>query len=115
LIRVAVVAAIVTAGALAPTKHLDHNVGPFEESILLSELLQKVHVYCDVHAGSELDRTIHLPPGMITKRELLRQIEKQTGWKFHIGYCGNSVTILGGACQIVFHLERGDRTEPDGP
>lgn len=106
LVWLGMVAAIVGGAAAAPTKWEDRNhIGPFPNPEMsigeLSGILRRD--YRPMHfPDSRLSDRIRLPKRRMSFREFGQELERQTGLKLGVGYCGNDRSILWGGYPMGF-------------
>ena len=101
--RILTVLAIVAAAVYAPYKYEDMKVETSNADYLtggkIALLKFNDHVSFTFPSGIKKEQ-LNLPNGTKSIRELISIIEESTGLQANIGYCGNMVTILGGAFPI---------------
>ena len=93
----------------APYKYLHQIVGPFPAPIAPPELCERlkqqgVYLAFDLY-GPQGQRqrpsfSLLLPARSISLRELIAEVERQSGLQHHVGYCANGVSLIQGAAPI---------------
>jgi hypothetical protein len=102
IVRAVTMMLIMVAAAYAPFKWEDQRVGPFAPEMTTLGQLEAAHRYplwIRVPPGHTND-AVSLPTTPVRLRYLLSVMEKQTGLRARIGYCGNGVSLLRGAHPI---------------
>jgi hypothetical protein len=102
VVRAATIGGVLAIASVAPVKYLDQRVGPFPaKAITLGQLSPMLPPTTRLSIPEPYsDRTVVLPPTRLRLSEFIDVIERQTGLRHHIGYCGNSMSILWGGHPI---------------
>jgi hypothetical protein len=95
--------ATVAVSIFLPVKQLDGRVGPFRYGRMsldqLSQTLQREHRVF-VIADSSIRTNVldsFVTERVMSRREVLRKLAKETNCELHIGHCGTGATFLFGA------------------
>lgn len=95
--RFCVVAALIFMASLLPTKHEDGRVGPLPRpQNSLGELVAAGVIY-PLFDDRHDDLRVTLPSTTPTRREVMRAITQQTGFRASISRCGSGATVLFGS------------------
>jgi len=94
---------VVVLAALLPMKQLDRNIGPIRYGRMsldgLCEALSQDHrvlVRAPHPQGTNVFLEFHTDRVM-TRRQILQKLAKDTDCELHIGYCGSGATVVFGA------------------
>lgn len=104
IVRLAIVAGMVTAAVLLPTKHEDKLVEGFTTTkVTLEEIGKHTRVFIP---ADEAATTIVLPSTKPSLREVIGAIESQTELRCNVARCGNCVSLYAGAYIISISVRK---------
>ena len=110
--RYAIIVGLVVFAVNAPLKSEDKRVGPLPSTqVTLGELVETGVIYelYDLHHKTLGVRLGSLRP---TRREVIKAIAEQTGFRTSIFHCGNGATLLFGSGVGRIRVHEGPTNEP---